>query len=121
MAPPPERSRPPTSTSPIARTATSPSMLPRAGRVPSPALGRAATRAAPAADFAVAAPTSVASPPAQVPGTALPTATLTAVPPPVAPAAALPMTFEPNRGQTDPAVRFLTRAGGGLLYFTAQG
>src|SRR5688572_19868005 len=30
----------------------------------------------------------------------------------------LPLSFEPNRGQTDPSVRFLTHALGGTLYFT---
>src|SRR5688572_589389 len=30
----------------------------------------------------------------------------------------LPLSFEPNQGQTDESVRFLTHASGGTLYFT---
>jgi hypothetical protein len=34
--------------------------------------------------------------------------------------AALPLHFEANRGQTDPAVRFLARSGAGTLFLTAE-
>src|SRR4051794_5925006 len=33
----------------------------------------------------------------------------------------LPLSFEPNMGQTDPQVRFLTRVPGGNVYFTPSG
>ena len=30
----------------------------------------------------------------------------------------LPLSFEPNRGQTDPSVRYMAHASGGTMYFT---
>ncbi len=36
-------------------------------------------------------------------------------------AAAFPLAFEPNRGQTDPRVRFLAHAGGSTIFLTEQG
>jgi hypothetical protein len=39
---------------------------------------------------------------------------------PVAFAAALPLTFEPNRGQTDPQVRYLARSSASTLWLTAN-
>ncbi|MFL6334290.1 MAG: hypothetical protein ACJ754_13335 [Pyrinomonadaceae bacterium] len=47
---------------------------------------------------------------------------MTARPAAVVPEAlgALPLSFEPNRGQTDRRVKFLSRSGGYVLFLTAD-